>query len=294
MERLDLSEFYRLAGQNHVLGLIVMQGGRVLDRHLWDAARRRDVYSVAKSFTSAAVGIAEAEGLLSLEEKLTDAFAADLPEGPLSPYLEQASVRDLLTMQLGQEAPFLMGDQRPFLEETDWVRLSLAQPWTCEPGTHFLYNNVGPYLAGMLVQRRAGCDLIHYLMPRLFEPLGIHLPTWEMDPLGHTYGAGGLFLNLDELALFGQLLLQEGAWKGRQILPKEYLREARSRQADNGQEGYGYLFWRGPQNSFRADGKYGQFVIVLPDKEAVVVLQSESHTEPVIRNGVFSLITTQL
>ena len=77
--------------------------------------------------------------------------------------------------------------------------MSLAVPFKYRPGTHFVYNNVGPYLAGILVQRRSGCDLVSYLTPRLFSHLGIKRPTWETDPLGNSFGAGGLFLTLSEL-----------------------------------------------------------------------------------------------
>ncbi len=131
-------------------------------------------------------------------------------------------------------------------------------------------------------------------MPRLFVPLGIHLPTWEMDPLGNSYGAGGLFLNIDELAKFGQLLLQDGNWNGKQLIPSGWVREAGRKQVDNGEDGYGYLFWMGPHGSFRADGKYGQFVIVMKDVDAVVTIMSESHTERKILNAVFEELYPQL
>lgn len=86
-----------------------------------------------------------------------------------------------------------MGAQRPLYKEDDWVKMSLAIPFKFKPGTHFVYNNVGTYLAGILVQRRAGCDLVSYLTPRLFSHIGIKRPTWETDPLGNSFGAGGLF-----------------------------------------------------------------------------------------------------
>ena len=101
------------------------------------------------------VGIAVKEGLLSLDEKLVDCFDEDLPEN-VSENLAKATVKDLLTMCLGQEKAELMGAQRPVYEEEDWVKMSLALPFVYEPGTKFVYNNVGPYLAGVLVERRAG------------------------------------------------------------------------------------------------------------------------------------------
>ena len=127
----------------------------------------------------------------------------------------------------------------------------------------------------MLVQRRAGCDLVSYLTPRLFAPMGIQRPTWETDPQGFTFGAGGLFLCVSELLKFGRLLLQKGQWEGRQLVPADYLEQAAGKQMENGEEGYGYLFWRGERNSYRADGKYGQYALVFPEENAVICTNAE-------------------
>ena len=126
-------------------------------------------------------------------------------------------------MCLGQEQGSLMGEQRPLYQEDDWVKMSLAIPFQYKPGTHFVYNNVGPYLAGILVQRRSGCDLVSYLTPRLFKHLGIKRPTWETDPLGNSFGAGGLFLTLSELHKFGLFYLNKGKWNGKQILSEKWI-----------------------------------------------------------------------
>lgn len=240
----------------------------------YDSEMRRNQYSASKSFTSAAVGIALGEGLLSLEERLVDAFSKEVPECA-GENLQKATVRDLLTMGLGQGKGYLMGEQRPFLQEEDWVRYALSLPFEYAPGEKFVYNNVGPYLAGVLVQRRSGCDLVSYLTPRLFAPMGIQRPTWETDPQGFTFGAGGLFLCVTELLKFGRLLLQKGRWDGRQLVPEAYLKEAAKKQIENGEQGYGYLFWRGERDSFRADGKYGQYALVFPEEDAVICTNAE-------------------
>ncbi len=266
--------FDQQAQELRLLNLQVWRDGRLVLQKDYDSEMRRNQYSASKSFTSCAVGIAQREGLLSLGERLVDVFPEELP-GKISGNLEQATVRDLLTMCLGQEAGQLMGEQRPFFHERDWVKYSLALPFPDKPGERFVYNNVGPYLAGVLVQRRAGCDLVHYLTPRLFAPLGIARPTWEADPQGYTFGAGGLFLCVSELMLFGRLLLGKGRWQGRQLVPEEYLAEACGKQVENGAEGYGYLFWRGARNSYRADGKYGQYAIVFPEEGTVMACNAE-------------------
>ena len=293
---MNLEGFKEKAGALGVLGVVVTQDGEEKAKYLWDEECRRNVYSASKSFTSCAVGFAVQEGLISLDEKLVDAFADDLPE-EVSENLAKATVKDLLTMCLGQENGNLMGAQRPQYKEEDWVKMSLAIPFVYEPGTHFVYNNVGPYLAGILVQRRSGCrDLVDYLMPRLFRPLGIRRPTLECDPMGQSFGAGGLFLTLSELHKLGLLYLQKGCWNGRQLLPEEWIMESTKKQVENNLDsyGYGYLFWGGPEGTFRADGKYCQLSIICREKNAVISLVSECRDSDALTKAIFEEIYPQL
>ena len=290
---MDIQEIDLHADKMRIMNLRICRGGELIVKKDWDEEMRRNQYSASKSFTSAAVGIACREGIMDLGERLCDAFREEIPEQP-SENLQKATVRDLLTMCLGQKESWLMGGQRPCMQEKDWVRFCLSRSFETEPGTEFVYNNVGPYLAGILVQRRAGCDLIHYLTPRLFQPLGIRRTVWEVDPFGFTFGAGGLFLCVTELMKFGQLMLQKGNWNGKQIIPEEYVDAASCVQVDNGAEGYGYLFWRGPYNSYRADGKYGQLAIMLPDQDAVIAINAESRDAGSMMKRCMDVIVPQL
>lgn len=287
---MNLERFIEAAKPLGVLGIKVNRGDELIAEWYLEGEIRRNIYSATKSFTSCAVGFAVQEGLLSLDEKLVDAFCDDLPD-TVSENLKKATVRDLLTMCLGQEKGNLMGEQRPLYEEDDWVKLSLRIPFVYEPGTHFVYNNVGPYLAGILVQRRSGQDLISYLTPRLFAPLGIKRPTWETDPLGNSFGAGGLFLTLTELHKFGLFYLAKGLWNGKQLLSEEWIKESTRQQVD---APYGYLFWRGEYNSYRADGKYSQLSIVLPDKNAVISLVAECRESEMLLKSIYELLCPQL
>ena len=252
MQKTGFDAYCEQAQSLGVLGMNVTKDDQLLVSWRSEGECRRNIYSATKSFTACAVGFA-------------------VQESPCE-HLKEATVRDLLTMRLGQKKGFLMGEQRPFYDEDDWVRLSLAQPFEYAPGTCFVYNNAGPYLAGILVQRRAGCDLVSYLTPRLFAPMGIKRPTWESDPLGNSFGAGGLFLTLTELHRFGLFCLNRGAWNGRQLLNPAWI-DACAAPQDG--EQYGYLFWRGEHGSFRADGKYGQLSVIVPDRQAVVTVVSE-------------------
>lgn len=292
---MNLEKFNEVAAKLGVLGIKVSQNGKLIAQKLWDEECRRNIYSASKSFTSCAVGLAVQEGLLSIDEKLVDVFERDLPQN-VGDYLAKATVRDLLTMCLGQEHGSLMGAQRPLYAEDNWVKLSLAIPFVYEAGTHFVYNNVGPYLAGILVQRRAGCDLVSYLTPRLFQPLEIKRPTWEIDPLGNTFGAGGLFLTLSEFHKFGMLYLQKGRWNGKQLISEAWVMESTKKQVENRNDsyGYGYLFWGGENNSFRADGKYSQLSIILRDKDAVISIAAECRKPAKLMRVIFDEIYPQL
>ena len=287
---MDLTSFVAVAKPMGLLGIRVTRHDEEIATWHLEPECRRNVYSASKSVTALAVGFAVQEGLLSIKEKLTDAFPDDLPE-TVDDNLAAATVRDLLTMRLGQAESLLMGEQRPEMAEDDWVKYSLSVPFVYAPGERFLYSNVGPYLAGVLVQRRAGCDLVSYLTPRLFKSLGIRRPTWEIDPMGYTFGAGGLFLTLRELHTIGRFCLKRGAWNGRQLLDPNWI-DACAKQPND--DRYGYLFWRGKYDSFRADGKYAQLSIILPKRDAVVSIVAESRTQDALLDAVMEEVCGRL
>lgn len=282
---MDRQTFDARAEALRTLHIRALQDGAPVFTADYDGEIRRNQYSATKSFTSIAVGIAVREGLLSLNERLTDAFPGDLPKA-VCENLQKATVRDLLTMCIGHSRGYLMAEERFLLKETDWVKYALRQEKPFQPGSHFQYDNIGPHLAGILVQRRAGCTLDRYLTPRLFEPLGIPHVTWETDPMGYSFGAGGLFLAVSELLRFGQLLLQEGFWNGRQLVPADYIREAAENHAPEDAPRYGYLFWLGENGSYRADGKYGQYAFVLPADRAVIAVNAEARDQDALRQFV--------
>ncbi len=260
-------------------GVVVLQHGVEIARHHWTPEVPQNQYSATKSFTATAVGMAVKEGLMDLEEPVLPIFPGEAPAEP-SAFLKNLRVKHLLTMTLGHDRALLMGGDREKLEEQNWVRYALNQPLVYEPGTHYCYNNAGPYLAGVILEKRAGTTLLDYLMPRLFDPLDIPRPVWEVCPMGHTFGAGGMFLTVSNLAKFGQLYLQNGNWKGAQLVPEDWTRAVGKVQVPFDPSvkaitiGYGYLFWVSPDGVFRADGKFGQYSIVVPKADAVIAINS--------------------
>lgn len=258
---------------------MLVRHGRVVAEGWWSPYQREDrhqLYSLSKSFTSAAVGIAIAEGKLSLDDRVVDWFPDRLPVEP-SDYLRAMRVRDLLRMTTGHLAPALGGFR---WGESATVERFLSLPVALKPGTHFTYNTPATYVASAIVQEATGEKTHDYLRPRLLEPLGIEDSWWEATSEGVTMGGSGFHLRTEDLAKFGQLMLQRGEWDGEQLVPSEWVVAATSMQTPNGSDptgdwdqGYGYQFWRST-HGYRGDGAFGQFCLVLPKQDAVVVITS--------------------
>ncbi len=258
---------------------ILVRHGRTVAEGWWQPYRRQDphvLFSLSKSFTSTAIGLAISEGCLSLDDPVLSFFPDETP-AHVSGHLAAMRVRHLLSMSTGHAE-----DTTPYFfkrSDGDWVSAFLDVPVTHAPGTFFLYNTGATFMLSAIVQKVTGLKLIDYLKPLLFEPLGIENPTWEESPRGINTGGFGLSITTGDIARFGQLYLQKGEWMGRQILPAAWVEQATAYQVSNAdnqavewKQGYGYQFWRCRHNAYRGDGAFGQFCIVMPDQDAVLAI----------------------
>ena len=282
---------------------MLVRHGHVVAAGWWnpyDSATPHMLYSLSKSFTSTAVGLAISEGKLSLDDPVLKFFPEDAPADP-SPNLQAMRVRDLLRMATGHQTetpPWRWsGGTAPPPPDEPWTRTFLSQPVPFKPGTHFLYNSPATYMLSAIVQKVTGTTVLEYLRPRLFEPLGIDHPTWLTSPQGISLGAFGLMVRTEDIARFGQLYLQKGMWNGRRLVPAAWVAAATSLQVANGSapqsdwdQGYGYQFWRSRHNSFRGDGAFGQYCLVLPDVDAVVVITSGVRDMQAVMNLVWNAL----
>ena len=250
------------------------------------------MHSVSKTFTATAVGLAINEGKLNLNDPVVKFFPDKLP-AEQSDNLKAMTVRDLLTMTCGHDTE--PGSLRR--DSIDWVEGFLSWPVEHKPGEYYLYNSFGTYMLSAIVQKVTGEKVLDYLDTRLFQPLHIARPQWDESPQGISCGGWGLFLKTEDMAKMGQLFLQQGKWNGKQIVPAEWLKEMSSYQVpsapsgtrfedlekvglnkDNNEwvQGYGYQMWICRHNAFRADGFAGQYIMVFPDRDAVLVLTTSS------------------
>jgi hypothetical protein len=260
---------------------MLLRHGHVLAQAWWppyEPQRPHMLFSLSKSFTSTAIGLAVAEGRLSIEDRVLSFFPEQAP-AQVSEHLAAMRVHDLLSMSTGHSAD-VTGPMRE-QPDGDWARAFLAQPVEHTPGTHFVYNSGASYMLSAIVQRLTGMTLLEYLQPRLFAPLGIERATWESCPRGINVGGWGLSITTADIARFGQLYLQKGVWQGARILPEAWVQAATARQADNDnqteidwRQGYGYQFWRCRHAAYRGDGAFGQFCVVMPEQDAVLAITS--------------------
>lgn len=293
-----LDKFIEKSNKLNIYSIVVLQNGEKTAEHHWAKEIRRNQYSVTKSFTSTAVGMAIDEGLLTLQSKVMDYFQNDIPDNLPKLQLQRLkklTIEDLLIMAAGYKDAGLMGERKNS-KNTNWIQVALKAQLTFDAKEQFTYTNCTSYLAGVIVEKVAGCSLIDYLMPRLFEPLGIQRPGYELCPLGHVFGASGLMLTANELSKFGQLYLQKGKYNGKQLISKEWVEQATKKQINTGygpldnRMGYGYFFWRGSHNSYRASGMNGQAAIVLEDKNAVIAVNSNEKNSQAIRDCIWENI----
>ncbi len=288
---------------NEFHSILILRHGKVVAEGWWSPYKpelRHTLYSTSKSFTSTAIGFAVNEKLITTEDKVISFFPDYLPDS-VSPFLAGLTIQHLLMMSAGQDP-----DPTSLLwtaSDSIWARLFLNTPIVNKPGSTFLYNSLATYMLSAIVQKVTGEKVIDYLTPRLFEPLGINGIDWETDPMGINTGGWGLRLKTEDMAKFGQLYLQKGMWNGKQIIPSSWVEEATSfkidqapdapqadKESSDWMQGYGYQFWRCRNNAYRADGAYGQYIIVLPEKDAVVAITSETPNMQDVLNMVWKYL----
>lgn len=281
--------------------MMIVSDGKVIYedwRNGADADTKHILNSVSKTFTSIAVGLAISEGKIKLNEKVVDIFPELLP-AEVSDNLDKMDICSLLTMTCGHATDHTYEMQQLAKSDStlNWVKQFLSYPVEYRPGEIYCYNSVGTLMLSAIVQKRTGEKLIDYLRPRLFDPLGIEDVCWEETKNGISYGGWGLYLRTEDLAKTGQLLLQKGYWNGKRLIPQEWVEEMTRRQVESAPagmnliqladdptgnpdpdwiQGYGYQMWMCRNNAFRADGARGQYILVLPDQNAVVAMTANT------------------
>lgn len=263
--------------------LVVRHGYLVLEayRAPYTAAEKHVIYSCTKSVTSALIGIAIEEGAIGgVQDRVLDYFP-DRRVDNLDDAKQSLTLEHLLTMSSGLDwrggmSEDTFGEMR---RSRDWVQFVLDRPLVHSPGTTYTYNTGGSHLLAAILRHATGQSVLDYARDRLFGPLGITAVTWPVDSQGIHTGGSGLMLTPRDMAKFGYLYLNGGAWDGQQIVPADWV--ATSTQAHiaaGGQwlsDGYGYQWWVDDAGYVMALGWAGQYIVLVPSLDMVVVFTSD-------------------
>lgn len=288
----EIVEFFNDMKENGLEfhSFMVVRNGKIaceFYRAPFNAETPHSVYSVSKSFTSTAVGIAIGEGYFSLDTRLVDIF----PEYDTGDErLGKITVRHLVTMTAGKQ-PDMFADKG----KIDWIKDYFNAPWYGEPGV-FRYVNENIYMLSAIIMRTTGMSVRQFLTPRLFEPLGIDVPFWETDKNGIEAGGWGLYIKLRDLAKLMYCYSHGGKAGDKQLIPEAWVKDASVAHSDSSicipldnSDGYGYCFWRcgGCRDSFRADGMFSQFGIVFEKEDAMVISMGGIADEQTARDCIW-------
>ena len=260
--------------------VLIVRGGKLVYEGNFAPMKSDELhrmYSVSKSFVSVAIGFMVAEGTITLDDKIADYYPEYVTEN-IHPYAAAATVRDLLMMSSIHDDQPYRGDV-----DKDWISCFFNVPPTHMPGQVFLYDTMGTVLCCALVERLSKMSILDYLRPRLLDPIGFSKDAWCVKtPCGYSWAGSGIMCTAEDLAKFAQVCMRHGEWEGKQLIPRDYIIEATSYQIDNRvnntsiQEGYGYQFWRMPENGFACVGMGSQLAICLPEEDLVFITTGDT------------------
>lgn len=284
--------------------LILMHQGK-LDYEGYYAPYQKNMlhrmFSICKSLNALAIGLLEADGMLTLDDKIVDYFPDKVPVN-VHPYITEMTIRDMLMMRSCHASTTYKYDRN-----LEWVESFFTVAPTHRPGKVFRYDTSASHVLCTLVQRLSGQNMLDFLKDRVLRKIGWSRESYVLlNEFGDLQGGSGLMCTPMDLALLGQLLLQHGSWEGEQLLPRDFVDIATSNLTSTAMTGpitgelpgYGYQIWRGERNNFILYGLGGQFVICMPDYDLVCVTcadtQGMSGSNRVIFDSFYETILNAL
>jgi len=276
--------------------LIVKDSKLVFEKYFNDNseiyARKQshEIQSITKSVTSLLIGIAIEKGYIeNLDLTFAELFPSYIPDLPV---YDSITLECILTMSVGLEWNELSvgyadseNDVWELTRRADWLKYVLDKPVVEPPGEHFRYNTGATVLLGAIIKDKTGMQADEFADKFLFEPLDINTDFWHKDRHGMPHTGGGLHLCPRDLVKIGQLVLNNGEWDDKQIVPKQWLDKSFQRYLNLGTGYYGYLWWLFDFETLdgikykliRGIGIGGQNLLILPKLNVVVVFNAGNY-----------------
>ncbi|MFC1978576.1 serine hydrolase domain-containing protein [Chloroflexota bacterium] len=279
--------YYDAARLETIYSLLVIKDGHLIAEDYFNEGsvdQKDRLQSVTKSYASALVGIALEQGSLSsIDQTMLDSFP-EVVGDITDPRKEQITIQHLLEMRAGYPneethsdlwAGLLSGHYPPLIEDFGLVS---------DPGTRFHYSNLTSNWLGIIVDRAVGMNLKAYAEEHLFSPLDVEAGEWGQDAEGHNNGCGDLHLRARDAAKFGLLYLNDGAYKGNQVVPADWVHDSLQTYSVNEHLhtkvghfrdiGYGYHWWSADAGEYHVNfawGHGGQLIVLVDEFDMVIV-----------------------
>lgn len=306
------SAFLAASDAGSVDALLVIRYGKIVAEQYFNgysADHPHNVMSVSKSMLSAIAGIAiYGEYGLDLEDSMLEYFP-EYQHGGLDPRKYDISIEHLLTMRMGieRESEDNYGVYMNLYNSDNWIQAAIEHPLVYDPGTKMRYNTFITHLLSGVISKATGMSTKTFADKHLFSPMGIDIDSWEQDPQGIYFGGNAMHLTPRELGVFGLLYLHEGMLNSEQLIPREWIERTLSPSTNASHPNswgewknynYAWLWWLGEfseADSFMGYGYGGQFVIVFPDLDLIVVATSDNNVPPEATNdqewAVFEIVS---
>lgn len=265
-----------------VYSLLIERGEEIVTEDYWggmSAGRTTNIKSASKSVLSLLIGIAIEEGFLEGVDQPIAEFFPEYFEANPDPHKESLTLRDLLTMRTGLESTS-GGNYGEWVTSRNWVNYALSRPVIGPRGTRMSYSTGTTHLLSVILTKASGMSTREFANRYLFGPLDITVGGWDRDPQGYYMGGNNMALTTRGLAKIGRLMIKMGVHEGEQLLPRQWILDSvqiytHSNFNDNH---YGYLWWRRKVSGYHtifAWGSGGQYMIMLPELDTVVVVTSD-------------------
>ena len=274
----------RIKNQNiNIRSAVVIRNGNVLLDAYFHPYKKDSwhiIHSCTKSITSALIGIAIDKGYIESVKTPVLEFFPERTAANLDENKKVLTLEHLLSMTSG----FLARDSYLYnwqglakmRASRDWIQYVLDLPMANAPGTKFDYSNCGSFLLSAILQESTGTNALAFAKKYLFGPLGIHEVAWPSNPQGITLGWGEMRMKPLDMAKIGFLYLNKGVWEGKQVVSSSWVEASTREQIKAGtlSDGYGYQWWVHKDGYYMALGYSGQYIVVLPQQNMVVVFTS--------------------
>jgi CubicO group peptidase (beta-lactamase class C family) len=285
-----------LEAYDHIRSFIVIQDKIIIYEQYLNNTKPTDannIHSASKSFLSALIGIAVEEGYIDhIDQSISDFLPEEYFYDDNSDKVD-ITIRHLLTMTSGFKWTENFTEYTLF-DEQDWTNSIIDLPLSSTPGSNFNYSTGNTYLLGVIIANSTEMTLRDFSELHLLNPLNISVEHWKRYDNGYDSAGCNFFITPEEMAVFGQLIIDEGMQTGNKLISKQWLQESLETQVSfdsNDNSGYGYLWWLDSLQGYEIKTAWGygdQMIHLIPVLNTVIIMTTDGDDHSVYTNSGLS------